>query len=65
MTLKVNDTCDFNLSLNLNVNYDLEYIELTVKFWNKKKHTIQTKQFSANDFSQALAYYNQQERMFM
>ena len=36
MTLKANDTCDFNIALNLNVNYDLEYIELTVTIWNKK-----------------------------
>ena len=64
MTLRVNDTPDFNVSLNLNINYDLEYIELTVNTWNKKKHAKQTKQVPASDFSQALAYYKQQQTMF-
>ena len=64
MTLKVNDTPEFNLSLNLNVNYDLEYIELTVNFWNKQKHTTQTKQFPASEFAAALACYKQYETMF-
>lgn len=65
MTLKVNDTCEFNLSLVLIVNYDLEYIELTVNLWNKKKQTTKTKQFQAKDFSQALDYYKQLEKMFL
>lgn len=64
MILKVNDTSDFNISLNLNINYDLEYIELTVCTRYKKKHTAQTKRFTANEFSQALAYFKQQEKMF-
>ena len=63
MMLKVNDTCDFSIALNLNVNYDLEKIELTVTAWNKRKHTTQTKTFPAAEFSQALAYYNQQEKL--
>lgn len=63
MSLKVNDTRDFNVCLNLNINYDLEYIELTVNTWNKVKNTKQTKQFAPCDFSQALAYYDQQEKM--
>lgn len=64
MILKVNDTHDFNISMHLNINYDLEYIELTVNTWNKANHTTQTKRFAASEFSQALAYYNQQEKMF-
>lgn len=64
MILKVNDTPDFNVTLNLNINYDLEYIEFTVNAWNKKKHTKLTKQFPASDFSQALAYFKQQESLF-
>ena len=65
MILKVNDTSDFNISMRLNINYDLEYIELTVNTWNKKKHTTQTKQFPASEFSKALAYFKQQEKMFI
>lgn len=64
MILKVNDTPEFNLSLNMNVNYDLEYIELTVNLCNKKKHTALTKQFQASDFAAALACYRQYETMF-
>lgn len=64
MVLKANDTRDFNMSMNLNINYDLEYIELTVNTWNKVNHTTQTKQFAASEFSQALAYYSQQDKMF-
>lgn len=65
MILKENNNCDFKLRLNLNINYDLEYMDLTVTILNKKKHTMQLKQFAANEFSQALAYYNQQNKMFM
>lgn len=65
MILKVNDTSDFNLSLRLNINYDLEYIELTVCFHNKKKQTMETKCFPASKFSQALSCYKQYEAMFL
>ena len=61
MILKVRDEQDFNISMNLNINYELEYIELTVNVWNKKAHTQQTKTFTASRFSEALAYYRQQE----
>ena len=33
MILKVRDEQDFNISMNLNINYELEYIELTVNVW--------------------------------
>ena len=46
MILKVRDEQDFNISMNLNINYELEYIELTVNVWNKKAHTQQTKTFT-------------------
>ena len=55
MILKVRDENGFNISLNLNINYELEYIELTVNVRNKKAHTKQTKTFSASRFSEALA----------
>ena len=48
MILKVRDEQDFNISMNLNINYELEYIELTVNVWNKKAHTQQTKTFTAS-----------------
>jgi len=64
MTLRVNNTAAFNLEMNLNINYDLEYIEITVSFWNKAKNTIQTKTFPAADFAAALRCWEQWERMF-
>lgn len=61
MILKVRDENGFNISMRLNINYDLEYIELSVNIWNKKAHTKQTKTFTASHFSEALAYYRRQE----
>lgn len=65
MILYVNDTTDFNISLKLNIELELEYIEIVVCIHNKKAHTIQTKQFPAQDFSKALAFYRQQEHLLI
>ena len=61
MILKVRDEHGFNISMRLNVNYDLEYIELTVNVRNDRVNTMQTKTFAASQFSEALAYYRRQE----
>lgn len=61
MILKVRDEGDFNLTMRLNINYDMEYIEVTVYVWNKKAHTTITKTFKADHFSEALRYFEQQE----
>lgn len=65
MILKTNTNDRFSLTMNLNINYDLEYIEVTVCLRNHLKHTAQTKQFSADKFGEALRYYKQQEDMFI
>lgn len=65
MILQVNNTSMFNLSMRLNINYELRYIEVTVSLWNKAKHTTQTKTFPAAEFDKAIDYYNQQEKMFV
>ena len=65
MILKVNDNGDFNLSMVLHINYDLEYIECTVTLHNKRKHTAQLRRFPASQFPEALSYYKQQEEMFL
>ena len=52
MILKVLDEGDFNLSMRLNINYDM----------NKRAHTAITKTYTANDFHEALRYFEQQER---
>lgn len=65
MVLKVNDTADFNLSMNLNINWELEYIEVTVSLENKKKNTRRTKTFPAAEFERAIAHFEEEERMFL
>ena len=65
MILKVNDTKDFNVSMDLNINFDLKYMEVTVTVWNKKNHTKQTKTFPVQEFSAALDYFDLQERFFI
>lgn len=62
MILKVIDEEDFNLSMALDINYELEYIEVIVKAQNKKRHTVEMKTFKAAQFSEALAYFDRQER---
>lgn len=65
MILKVRDEGDFNLSMTLNINYDMEYIEITVHVWNKKAHTTIAKTFKADRFSEALRYFEQQEAFLL
>lgn len=61
MILKVRDEGDFNLSMRLNINYDMEYIEVTVYVQNKRAHTAITKTYKADDFREALHYFEQKE----
>lgn len=64
MTLKVNDTELFNLSMILIVHYDLEYIEIAVKLWNKSTRKTDTKFFKAGQFADALKHYDRLENFF-
>ena len=61
MIVRMREANGFNLRMVLEINEELEYIELLVSTRNKPKHTCITKQFKANDFKSALAYYRQQE----
>lgn len=63
MLLKGNESDFYSLSMRLNINYKLEYMEITVSFTNKLKNKQTTKQFSASEFSRALACYNEIENM--
>lgn len=63
MLLRLNDNKFYSLIMQLNINYKLEYIEITVSFTNKTNEKQTTKQFSASEFSKALAYYNEVENM--
>ena len=64
MRLKVNDTEDFNLALDLNVSYEHECISVSVTLWDKKKHTIDSQAFTGDEFHQALAKYRQLEETY-
>lgn len=50
MLLKGNESDFYSLSMRLNINYKLEYMEITVSFTNKLKNKQTTKQFSASEF---------------
>lgn len=65
MILKGNTNDRFTLTMILNINYDLAYIEVAVCLRDYIKHTAQTKQFPASKFDEALRYYKQQEDMFI
>lgn len=57
MKLKVNDTPDFQLTLDLNVDYESESIEVEVGFWDKQEHSQQHYTYPAERFSAALDMY--------
>ena len=61
MILKCNDTKQFNITMNLNINWDLESMGITVTVWNKTAHTRVTKQFAANELDKANAFFKEQE----
>lgn len=63
MRLKVNDTPDFNLTLDLNVDYESESIEVEVGFWDKKEHSRQHYTYPAEQFGAALDIYRSCETM--
>lgn len=63
MILKINGNEFHSLIMRLNINYKLEYIEVTVSFTNKINGKQTTKQFAASEFSKALACYNEIENM--
>lgn len=65
MILKVVDNDQFNLAMNLIVNWDLEYIEITVTLWNKAKHVTKMKTFSAAQFPAAIACFDELKKLVM
>lgn len=64
MLLGVSDTKDFNISMKLDIDFDLEYMGIVVRTWDKNEGTTQTKCFPPQDFSEALDYYRQQQFLF-
>lgn len=61
MILKVNDADDFNISMKLEINYDIPYMEILVIVRNKKAHTTKMRQFHCDQLKEALQYFEQTE----
>ena len=61
MIIKANNTPSFSISLNLSVNCEAEALDLTVTAWDKKNETVEKKQFAADSFPAALAYFREKE----
>ncbi len=61
MILTVRDEQNCNLSMKLDIDYELESIEVVVTVWDKGAHTVDTKRFEASEFAAARAYFRQQE----
>ena len=64
MRLKVNDTKEFNLTLDLNIDYEAEQIDIIVRLWNKKTHNTDAWGFDGNHLNLALAKYNELEKTY-
>lgn len=64
MRLKVNDTKDFNLTLDLNVDYEGRCLTAVVRFWSKKTHKIDAWEYDGGRFDQALSKYDQLEKAY-
>lgn len=63
MLLRSHNNDFYSLTMRLNINYKLEYIEITVSFANEANGKQTTKQFAASEFSKALACYNEIENI--
>lgn len=61
MMLKVNNTDDFQITMELNVDYDTPEIIIKVSFWDKKAHSIQDFEYNARDFNKAIEKFNELE----
>ena len=57
MILKTTNNENFNLSMKLDINYDLEYIDILVILDNLQNKKRQMKLFHGNEFKDALNQY--------
>ena len=65
MILKINSNPTFTLTLKLDVNYDLEYVEFLVILDNKTKNRRDMRQFHGDEFKKALKQYKEWEDMLL
>lgn len=61
MGLKINDTNKYNLTLDVNIDYNNKKITTSVRFWDKVKHKID--EYEYDIFSQALDKYDEFEKI--
>lgn len=61
MTLKQINNDNFKLSIKLDINYELEYIEILVILDNMLNNKRQMRMFHGNEFKEALQQYKQWE----
>lgn len=64
MRLRVNDTEGYNLTLDIEVDYENERISIVVGFWDKKKHKSSAWEYEGDEFHRALAKYRQLEKTY-
>lgn len=64
MRLKVNDTEDFNLTLDLNVDYEGGCLPVVVRLWDKKAHKTIAWEYHGGTFGQALEKYDELEKAY-
>ena len=63
MTLKVNDTEKFNISMTLCIDDEAEEITVHIKYWNKQTGIITGYDFPAAEYSKALAKFKELENI--
>ena len=61
MTLKQINNDNFKLSMKLDINYDLEYIEILVILDNLVNNKRQMRLFHGNKFKEAMSQYKHWE----
>ena len=58
MMLKNCTNDNFSLSIKLDINYDLKYIDILVILDNLQNHKREMQLFHSNEFDKALQQYN-------
>ena len=61
MVLKTINNENFKLSMQLDINYELEYIEILVILDNMLNKKRQMRMFHGNEFKEAMKQYKQWE----
>lgn len=63
MILKTNNNTNFNLSMKLDINYELKYIDILIIFSNIINNKKQMFVYHGNEFKEALKKYSELEQL--